>query len=158
MRSIACFRCVMPEPFPGLLMSWIRGIAGLSESLIIGPRILLCHFCGVVLLVEALLLFVEVDQFLVQRLTEQLEILQRISILLSFCKPILSSADEVQRILDFVVAKRLPRVVLEDSALHVSRRIAHLASILLVLRSLPKFLVDLQNLDLLPEKIEITVP
>ena len=54
-----------------------RGIPGLSESLIlIEHQIVLCHCSDVVLLVEVLLLIVEVEQFLVQRLIEQLEILQ----------------------------------------------------------------------------------
>ena len=53
---------------------------------------------------------------------------------------------------------RLPRVVLEDSVLHVSRIIAHLASILRMLSPLPKFLADPQEFDLLPGKIETTRP
>ena len=72
--------------------------------------------------------------------------------------PILSGADVVKHILDFVVAKRLPSVVLEDSVLYASRTLAHLAFILLMSLPLPKFLADLQELDLLPEKISITVP
>ena len=56
-----------------------------------------------------------------------------------FPEPSLSSADVVQQILDFVVAKRLPRVVLEDSVLYASRKLAHLASVLLMLLPLPKF-------------------
>ena len=81
-------------------MSWIRGNPGLSDSLITDYQMLLCHFGDVVLLVEVLLLFVEVDQFLVQRLIEQLEILQTSLDIAVFPKPILSSADAVQRILD----------------------------------------------------------
>ena len=38
-----------------------------------------------------------------------------------FPEPVLSSADVVRHFLDFVVAKRLPSVVLEDSVLYVSR-------------------------------------
>ena len=53
-----------------------------------------------------------------------------------------------------VHAKRLPRVVLEDSVLHVTRKIAHLASIHLLLLPLPKFLADPQELDLLPGETE----
>ena len=111
-------------------MSWIRGIPGLSDSSMM-EQLLLCHHCGVVLIVEFMLLDVEVDQFLVQRLIEQLEILQTLDIAV-FPAPILSSADVVQRILDSVVAERLPRVVLEDSN-------------------------HLQELDVLPVKIDITV-
>ena len=37
---------------------------------------LLCHYCDVVLLAEVLLLCDEVDQFRVQRLIEQQEVLQ----------------------------------------------------------------------------------
>ena len=50
-----------------------------------------------------------------------------------FPEPVLSSADVVQGILDFVVAKRFPRAVLEDSILFVSRTLAHLVSLLLML-------------------------
>ena len=104
---------------------------------------MLCHYCDVVLLGEVLLLFVEVYQFLVQRLIEQFEILQTSLDIVVFPEPILSSADVVQRILDSVVAKRLPCAVLEDSVLHVSRILAHLASTLL------KFASGLQALGLL---------
>ena len=62
---------------------------------------------------EVLLPCVEVDQFLVQRLVEQLEIPASLDIAV-FPEPILSSADVVQRILDFVVAQRLPCVVHGD--------------------------------------------
>ena len=91
--------------------------------------------------------FVEVDQFLVQRLIEQLQILQTSLGIAVFPKPILSSADVVQHLLGFVVAKRLPRAVLEDSVLYVSRTIAHLASILLMLLPSPNVLADLHELD-----------
>ena len=57
-------------------MSWIRGTPDLSDSSKIEHQILLCQYCDVVHLVEVELLFVEVDQFLVQWLIEQLEILQ----------------------------------------------------------------------------------
>ena len=57
-----------------------------------------------------------------------------------------------------VVSKRLPRVVIEDTVLRVSRTIAHLASKLLVLPPLPDFLADPQELDSLPGKVEITIP
>ena len=59
-------------------------------------------------------LFVEVVQFLVHWLNEQLEILQTFLEIGVSPEPILSSANVVQRILDFVVAQRLPSVVLED--------------------------------------------
>ena len=78
-----------------------------------------CHCCDVVLLVVVLLLFVEVEQFLVQRLSEQLKILQTSHDMFVFPEPVLSSTDVVQHILDLVAAKRLPTVVLEDS--YVSR-------------------------------------
>ena len=58
-----------------------------------------------------------------------------------------------QRILDFVVALRLPRAVFEDSFLYVNRVLAHVASTLLMSLPLPNCLADLQELDLLPEKI-----
>ena len=58
------------------MMSWIRGTPRLSYSFITEHQFSLCHYCDVVLLVEVLLVFVEVDQFLVQRLIEQLEILR----------------------------------------------------------------------------------
>ena len=74
---------------------------------------LLCHHCDVVHIVEVLLPSVEVDQLLVQRSIEQLEIQASLDIAV-FPEPILSSADVVQRILDFVVAERLPCVVHED--------------------------------------------
>ena len=57
-----------------------------------------------VLLVEVLLLFVEVFQFLVQWLNERLEILQTILGIVVSHEPILSSDDVVQRVLDFDVA------------------------------------------------------
>ena len=66
------------------------------------PQILLFHYSEAVLLARVLPLFDEVDQFLVQPLIEQLEI--------AFPEPILSSADVVQRIIDFVYAQRPSRV------------------------------------------------
>ena len=45
-----------------------------------------------------------------------------------------------------------------DSALYVSFILAHLVSILQMSLPLPKFLADLQELDLLPEKIARTIP
>ena len=48
--------------------------------------------------------------------------------------------------------------MLKDSVLYVSRVLAHLASILLMLLPLPNILVDPHEPDLLPEKIEITNP
>ena len=62
------------------------------------------HFCDVVLLVQVLLLFVEVDQILVQRMIEQLEFLQTSADIAVFPEPILPGSDVVQHILDFVVA------------------------------------------------------
>ena len=59
-------------------------------------------------------LLVEVDQFLVQWLNQQLEILQTFLNIAVFPERILSSADVAQHILDLFVAKRLPRVVHED--------------------------------------------
>ena len=49
-------------------------------------------------------LFVKVDPFLVQRVIERLEILPTSLDVAVFPEPIQSSADVVQRILDFVVA------------------------------------------------------
>ena len=65
---------------------------------------MLCHHRDVVLLVEVLLLFVEVDQFPVQWLVEQHEILQTSIDIAAFPEPVLSSADLGQHILDSVVA------------------------------------------------------
>ena len=45
-----------------------------------------------------------------------------------------------------------------DSILNVSRTNAHLASILLMLLTLPKLLNDFQDLDQLPENIAMTIP
>ena len=107
---------------------------------------LLYHYCDALLLASGLPLFVEVDQLPVQQPTVQFEILQTFLDIVVFPHPILSSAEVVQHILDFVVPKRLPRVVLEDSVLYVSRPIVHLASILLILLPLPIFLSDPQEL------------
>ena len=58
-------------------MSWIRKIPSLSASPTIEPRSLLCDASfDVTLLLEVLLLFVGHNQFLVQQLIEQLEILE----------------------------------------------------------------------------------
>ena len=84
-------------------MSWIRGTPDLSDSLIIEPQIVLCYCCVLVFL-EVLLLFLKIDQLLVQWLIEQLEILQTSLNVAAFPEPILSTADVVLRILDFVVA------------------------------------------------------
>ena len=62
-----------------------------------------------------------------------------------FLEPILSGSDVVH-ILDFVVVKRLPRVVLECSVVWENRTIAHLVSVLLMSLLLPNFLADLQEL------------
>ena len=79
---------------------------------------------------------------------EQFEIIQTFLDIAVFPEPILSNADVVQRIVGFVVAKRLPRVVLEDSVLYAGRIIAHLASI----PPSPIFLNDPGAIDLLPGK------
>ena len=63
--------------------------------------ILLFHYFDVVPFVRVLLLFVEVDQFLVQQPIEQFDILQTFFDIAVFPEPILSSADVVQHILDF---------------------------------------------------------
>ena len=83
--------------------------------------------------------FVEVDQFLVQQPIEQFEILQTLLDIAVFPEPILSSADVVQHIIDVVLAERLPRGALEDSVLCVSRKLAHLASMLLMPNPSPDF-------------------
>ena len=80
------------------------GIASLSDSLILEHQILLCHDFDVELLIESLLLFVEAVQFQVQRLIEQLEILQTSLDIAVFPDQACQSADAVQRLLDFVVA------------------------------------------------------
>ena len=67
-----------------------------------------------------------------------------------FPEPILSSSDVVQHILDLIVAKRLPRVVLEDSVLDVCRLFAHLVSKRLFVTSVTKCLADPQDVDVLP--------
>ena len=157
----ACFaqlRCEIRTLFAGLLMSLIRRTPRSSDSFVIVQQILLCQNCVVELIVEVLDLSDEVDQYLVQRLIEQLGILQTSLDFAVFPEPILSSADVAQLILDTVVAKRLPTVLLEDSVLYVSRVLVRLVSILLISLPLPKFLADLEELDLLLEKIVITTP
>ena len=126
---------VCPIPFQKNLTTWLG------------------HFCDVVLLVVVVLFFVEVDQVLVQQLIEQFEIFQTFPDIAVFPYQILSGAVVLQRVLE----RRL-RVVIEDSVLCVSRVLAHLASALLMLLTLQKILVDLQELDLFLEKIEITIP
>ena len=74
-----------------------------------------------------------------------------------FPEPILSSAGVDQRLLDFVVAQRLPSAVHEDSVRYVNHVLVCLVSTLLVSLPLPKCLADLQELDLLLERIAITV-
>ena len=56
---------------------------------------------------------------LVQQSIELIEILEAFLDIAVFPEPILSSADVVQHMLDVIVAKRLPRVVIEDSGLYV---------------------------------------
>ena len=65
---------------------------------------MLFHYFDVVPLVRVLPLLVEVDQFLVQQPIEQVDILQTFFDVAVFPEPILSSADVVQPILDFVLA------------------------------------------------------
>ena len=132
-------------------MSWIVGTPNLSDSSTIESPILLFHNYEVVLLVSVLPLFVEVDHFLVHLSIEQFEILETSLDVAVFLGPIVSSAVVVQRTLVFVVAKRLPRVVLEDSIRCVCPIIGNLASILPMLLPFP-------ILRLLPLKTEITVP
>ena len=90
---------------------------------------LLCHCCDIVLLAKVI----------------PLEILQTFVGVPVIPEPTLSSADAVQRTLDFA-AKRLPRVVLGDSVMHGSRILAHLSSTLLMLLPSPKNLPGLQEL------------
>ena len=71
---------------------------------------------------------------------------------------ILSCADVFQRILDFFVTERLPSAVHEGSVLGVNHALVRLISILLLSLPSPKFLADLQQLDLLPEKMAIAIP
>ena len=101
MLAFAFFRCVTRELIDGFLVSWISGAPGLSDTLIVQPHFLLCHYCDVVLLVEVLLGFAEIDPFLVQQPIEQFEILQTSLDVAVFPQPILSTADEVQHILGF---------------------------------------------------------
>ena len=98
------------------------------------------------------------NHFLVQWPIGQFEILHTVIDIAVLPGPILSSADVVQYIIDLVVVKHLPRVVLDDSVLCVSHTITYLASIHLLLLPLPNVLTDPQELDLLPGKIGITVP
>ena len=109
------------------------------------PQILLFHYSEAVLLARVLPLFDEVEQFLVQPLIEQLEI--------AFPEPILSSADVVQRIIDFVYAQRLPSVLLEDSVLYVNRVLARLVFILLMSLPFPSKL--LPDSTLLSEGVQV---
>ena len=76
----------------------------MSDSSIIEHQMLLCHQCEVVLVEEVLLLFVEVDPCLVRQPVGHPEILQTSLEIAVLPQPILSSADEDQRILDFVVS------------------------------------------------------
>ena len=48
--------------------------------------------------------------------------------------------------------------MLEDSVLYVNQVLVRLVSMLLMSLPSPKFLTDLQGLDLLPKKIVITIP
>ena len=100
---------------------WVT--SSFPDSWTIEPQFLPFHYYDVVLLVIVLPLFVEVAQFLVQQPNKQLEILQAFLDIVEFPEPVLSSADLAQRILDLVVLKRLPRVVLQNSVLYVSRKL-----------------------------------
>ena len=74
-----------------------------------------------------------------------------------FLELILSNADVVQRILEFVVASRLPSVVHEDLVLDVNRAVNH-AVVRLASLPFPKCFADVQELGLLPERIAIPIP
>ena len=107
MLSIAKPRCVNRELIAGLLRFRIHGIPSLPGFFFFFSKksqILLCHSFDVVLLVEVPLLFVEVVQFLVQLLNEQLEILLTFLDIAVSPELILSNADVTQRIPDFIVA------------------------------------------------------
>ena len=96
MIALTKSRCIICDLMTRHLVSWIRGSLDVSDSLIIEHQMLLCSYCVVVLL-EVLLIFVEVVQFLVQWLIEQLEILQASLGIDVFPEPILASADVVLR-------------------------------------------------------------
>ena len=76
-----------------------------THSSIIEREILLFHDLGTFLLVRVFHLLVKVEKFLVQQPIQQFEILQTSLDIAVFLEPIFSSADVVQHILDFVVAK-----------------------------------------------------
>ena len=128
MLSFASLRCARSELFLGLVMSWVHGVSGLSESLTMEHLFSLFHYRDVVLPVQDLLFFVEVDQFLVHRLIEQLEILVTSLDIVVFPEPILSSAGVVQRVLDSVVAERLPSAVHGDLVLNENQLLVCLVS------------------------------
>ena len=65
--------------------------------------------------------------------------------LLFFAEPILSSADVVQRILDFVVAQRLPNAVHEDSVRNVNHELVRIVSFILMSLVLPNFLSEFEE-------------
>ena len=144
--AITEFRCVTRESIAVLLRSWTYEIPGLPDSSTIEPRILLFHYCDVVLLVKVPLLFVEVDQFLVQQPIEQVETLQTFLDIAAFPEPIQSSADAFQQIIDFVVAKRLPRVVLADSVLYVNHVLADIVHTSVVTSFTKNFSLGLKSL------------
>ena len=112
-------------------------LVSLSDSFLKKPQSLLCHYFDVAFLVKILLLCVQVVQFLVQWLNEQLEILRKSLGIAVFPEPTLSRADVVQHILDFV-AVRLPNAVHEDWVLYENHILVRLASILLMLLPLPR--------------------
>ena len=80
------------------------GFQEVSDSFITEHQVLHQNDFAVSLLVEVLLLSVEVVQFLVPWLNEQLEMLQTFLVISVSPEPILSSAAVVQRIFDLVVA------------------------------------------------------
>ena len=75
-----------------------------------------------------------------------------------FLEPVLSSADVVQHIPDFVVVKRLPDVVHEDSTRYVNMYLVNSPPYFYCHFRCQNLLVDLQDIDFLPEKIAITAP
>ena len=94
--------------------------------------------------------------FLVQRLLEQFESLQTSLDVAVLPEPILAGADAVQHLLDFGRCVTFRVQCLKTQFCKCVVELARLVSTLLM--SLPlNFLADLRELDLLPEKIRITV-
>ena len=88
----------------------------------------------------------------------QLEVHQASRDIAVFPEPILSSADSAQRILDFVVEKRLPNAVHEDSVRNVNHELVRIVSFILMSLVLPNFTSEFEEFYLPPEKIAMTVP